>query len=79
MDQRDHIGQMLVGIAGNVTAEDRRETCVHLEITKPTLCTYLQGRGPNSDLALSIFKFLKIRIERRGQIINSLCEHLKSA
>jgi hypothetical protein len=71
--QRLQITQALLRIAADVTPNDRTECSKALDISKQTICYYLNGKVTNNDKALRVLEFFINRINNRQQEIKQLC------
>jgi len=72
-DQRIRLAKALVKISKDVTAQDRTACMKKLKVSKVTVCTYLNGQGTNSDLALDMIELFNERIAEREKKIKALC------
>lgn len=72
--QRLQIAQALIRIAPEVTAKDRAECAKKINISKVTICYYLNGKVTNNDKALLVLEFLKNKIQSRQKEIKQLCQ-----
>lgn len=73
--QRVQLAQALVAISPNVTADDRSACAKKYNISKQTICYYLNGRVTNNDKALLVLEYLKKRIHNRQQEIEQICQN----
>lgn len=55
----------LRSLDGNITGVDKTDACDELNISRPTLDKYLDGKVFNVDIAISIIEFFNGRIAKR--------------
>lgn len=72
--QRLQITQALLKIAPDVTSGDRTKCAKKLNISKQTICYYLNGRVTNNDKGLLILEYFKKCISDRQKEIQQLCQ-----
>lgn len=72
--QRLQLAQALLKIAPNVTPGDRTKCAQQLNISKQTICYYLNGRVTNNDRGVRVLEFLIECINNRQKEIQQLCQ-----
>lgn len=72
--QRLQLAQALLKIAPNVTSGDRIKCAQQLNISKQTICYYLNGRVTNNDRGVRVLEFLTECINNRQKEIQQLCQ-----
>jgi hypothetical protein len=72
--QRLQLAQALLKIAPNVTSTDRTKCSEQLNISKQTICYYLNGRVTNNDKGIQVLEFLIKCINNRQKEIQQLCQ-----
>lgn len=66
--QKAVAGNILKELAVNVTEQDRKDFNTEVkQVSKGTMVAYLKGDVRNTDLALSMIKFFRARIEERQE------------
>jgi hypothetical protein len=72
--QRLQIAQALLKIAPNVTSGDRTKCAKEFNISKQTICYYLNGRVTNNDRGIQLLEYFLQCINDRQKEIKQLCQ-----
>lgn len=63
--------EKLLGIAPNVTSEDRKVVADELDLNPMTILRYLNGRAKQLDLGIKILELMSARIEARRTLLTA--------
>lgn len=58
-------GEVLISLAPNVTAEDRKAAMAEFGYNRAVIGYYLKGKGKELDIAMDLIRIFRRRIEER--------------
>lgn len=65
MSQLQKANSILVELSGNVSTSDRKAAISEGILSEPHLIRYLKGNGTDLDIAMSLVRFFRKKIEDR--------------
>lgn len=72
LSQTEKLAELLQGIKGSITAQDRRDAEAATGLSRVTIHRYLSGMVYDADLGLKLLEFLTERVNQREMKIKEL-------
>lgn len=61
--------EILIQLAGSVTAQDRKDAIKDLDVSELTIRRCLRGEAANLDTALRLIQFIRERVKARTELL----------